>query len=88
LWIDDKWRGVRRGLIPCLITGLIITLSATLQSDDNLVVLTGVIAHRSHNNDGSVFEAQRQKIIDKNLLTDEELAYEKQYPLWKALIPG
>jgi len=89
LWIVGKWKGIKEGIIPCLITGLAITAVAWFTNHyDNLVVLTGVLCGISVIIVMALYlKVRGKKIIDKSRLTEEELAYEKQYPLWKAFMP-
>ena len=89
LWITGKWQGIKRGLLPCLITGAVIGIISYFTSKvDNLVVLTGVFCGV-----GVILamllylKVTGKKIIDKGSLTEEELRYEKEYPLLKALSP-
>lgn len=89
LWITGKWQGVKKGLLPCLVTGVVIgVISYFTAKLDNLVVLTGVfcgigviLAMLAY------LKVTGKKIIDKSILTEEERAYEKQFPLLKALSP-
>ena len=89
LWITGKWEGIKKGLLPCLITGLVIgVISYFTNRVDNLVVLTGVfcgvgviIAMLCY------LKATGRKIVDKGCLTAEELKYEKEYSLLRALSP-
>lgn len=89
LWIADKWRGVKKGLIPCFITGLVIgAVSYFTNRFDNLVVLTGVLCGIAVIVVMILYlAATGRKIIDKSRHTPEELEYEKKIPLWKALMP-
>ena len=89
LWIVGKWDALREGWLPCLITGAVIgVVSCITNRYDNLVVLTGVLCGLA------VIAAMviylwvtGKKLIDRSLLTKEELAYEQSYPLWRALSP-
>lgn len=89
LWIVGKWKGVRDGLVPCLVTGAVITVVAYITNRyDNLVVLTGVLCGLAVILTMVAYlKAAGNKIIDKSRLTPDELLYEKQYPLWKAVMP-
>ncbi|HEY3425764.1 MAG TPA: L-lactate permease, partial [Negativicutes bacterium] len=89
LWIVGQWQAIKEGWLPCLITGTVIgVVSYFTNKYDNLVVLTGVLC-------GitvivtmvALLRIKGQKVIDQSKLTDEELAYKQQYPLWKALTP-
>jgi lactate permease len=89
LWIVGKWKGIKEGWIPCLITGGVVWIVSYFTNKfENLVVLTGVLCGLA------VIIAMvlylvltGKKVIDKSRLTKEELEYEKKYPLWKALSP-
>lgn len=89
LWIVGKWQAIKEGIIPCLITGTVIgVVSYFTNKYDNLVVLTGVLC-------GIaviitmvlLLLITGKKVIDKSKLTAEELEYERQYSLWRALTP-
>lgn len=89
LWITGRWQSVKKGMLPCLVTGAVVgVISYFTAKLDNLVVLTGIFCGI-----GVILamllylKVTGKKIIDKSLLTEEELAYEKQYPLLKALSP-
>jgi len=89
LWIVGKWKGVKEGAIPCLITGTVIGIVSYFTNRfDNLVVLTGVLCGIAVIITMVIYLiVTGKKVIDKSRLTPEELEYEKQYPLWKALMP-
>ncbi len=89
LWIVGKWKALKEGMLPCLITGFVIgVVSYFTNRVDNLVVLTGLLSGLA-----VIFvmllylKITGNKIIDKSRLTKEELEYEKAYPLWKACTP-
>jgi lactate permease len=43
LWIVGKWEGIKKGWLPCAITGLVIGVVSFFSNKfDNLVTLTGV----------------------------------------------
>ncbi|HEX9059697.1 MAG TPA: L-lactate permease [Clostridia bacterium] len=89
LWIVGKWQGIKEGLVPCLLTGLVIgVVSYFTNRVDNLVTLTGVLCGIAVIVAMALYlKLKGHKIIDKSKLTKEELEYEKKYPLWKALTP-
>lgn len=89
LWIVGKWKGIKEGWLPCLITGAVIgVVSYFTNRVDNLVVLTGVLCGIAVIAVMVIYLlVTGKKIIDKSKLTKEELEYEKKYPLWKALMP-
>ena len=89
LWIVGRWKAIKEGLLPVAVTGIVITVVSYFTNRvDNLVALTGVLCGLA------VIMAMilylvftGKKVIDKSRLTDEERAYEKEYPLLKALSP-
>lgn len=89
LWIVDKWEGIKKGWLPCIITGAVIgVVSYFTNKFDNLVVLTGVICGVAVIIAMIIYLlVTGKKIIDRSKLTTEDLEFEKQYPLWKALTP-
>jgi lactate permease len=89
LWIVGKWKAVKEGWIPCLITGTVIgVVSYFTNHYDNLVVLTGVVCGIAVIIAMIIFlKAQKLNVIDRSRLTKEELQLEKDFPLWKALSP-
>lgn len=89
LWIVGKWRAVREGWLPCIISGATIgVVSYFTNQSDNLVVLTGVLCGIAVILVMAFYLwAGGRKIIDRSRLSREELAYEKKYPLAKALSP-
>jgi lactate permease len=89
LWIVGKWKAVRQGCIPCLITGAVIGIVAFFTNRyDNLVVLTGVCCGIAVIITMALYlKATGKKVIDRKNLTKEEIEYEKKFPLWKALMP-
>ncbi len=89
LWIVGRWKALAEGWLPCLVTGGVIgVVSYFTNQHDNLVVLTGVMCGLA-----VIFamvlylKAGGKKVIDRSRLTPEELAYEKQFPLWRAVTP-
>jgi lactate permease len=89
LWIVGKWKDIKQGWLPCIITGAtILVVSYFTNSFDNIVCLTGVFSGAAVIVVMCLYLAlSGKKIIDKSKLTKEELAYEKRYPLWRALMP-
>ena len=89
LWIVGKWQAIKDGWPPCLITGAVIALVSYFTNHyDNLVVLTGVLCGLAVIATMVAYLLIKdKKVFDKSVLTDEELAYEQSYPLWKALTP-
>ena len=89
LWIVGKWEAIKEGWFVCLLTGFTIgVVSYFTNQFDNLVVLTGVACGIA-----VIFvmagylKITGKPLIDRTRLTQEELDYEKKYPLWKALMP-
>ena len=89
LWIVGKWKAIKEGWLPCIVTGLVIgVVSYFTNRIENLVVLTGVLCGLSVILVMAFYlKVTGKKIIDKSRLTLEEVDYEKKYPLWKALTP-
>ena len=89
LWIVDKGKALKEGWLPCLITGAVIGLvSYVTNRYDNLVVLTGILCGLAVIAAMIIYlKLTGRKLIDKSQLTRDELAYEKSYPLWRALSP-
>lgn len=89
LWIVGRWKAIREGWLPCLITGGVIALVSFFTNKvDNLVALTGLMCGLA------VIIAMilyllvtGKKVIDRSKLTSEELDFEKTFPLWKACMP-
>jgi lactate permease len=89
LWIVGRWTALKEGWLPCLLTGVVIGLvSFVTNRYDNLVVLTGILCGLAVIVAMILYlKMTGRKLIDKSQLTAEELAYEKSYPLWRALSP-
>lgn len=89
LYIVDKWNGVKKGFLPCIVTGGVIAVVAYFTNRvDNLVTLTGVLCGIAVILVMALYlKLTGKKIIDRSILTKEEIAYEKEYPLWKAVSP-
>jgi lactate permease len=89
LWIVGKWKGIKEGWLPCLVSGLVIGIVAYFTNKvDNLVTLTGLLCGLAVIIAMALYlKLTGKKIIDKSKLTDEEREYEKKYPLFKALSP-
>ncbi len=89
LWIADRWNGIKKGFVPCILAGAVIAAIAYLTSKaDNLVPLTGLICGTAVILAMVAYLKLRgKKIIDRSILTADELQFEKNMPLWKALVP-
>lgn len=89
LWIVGKWQGIKDGWLPCVITGAVITVvSYYTNKVDRLVVLTGVMCGAAVIIVMVLYLiVTGKKVIDKSKLTNEELEYEKNYSIWKAITP-
>ena len=89
LWIVGKWNALREGWLPCLITGAVIGgVSYVTNKFDNLVVLTGVLCGLAVIAAMVVYlRFTGNKLIDRSRLDADELRYEKNFPLWRALSP-
>lgn len=89
LWIVGRGKAIKEGWLPCIITGgTIAVVSYFTNKVDRLVVLTGVLCGIAVIVVMALYLIVSGKnIIDKSKLTKEELEYEKQYPLWRAISP-
>jgi lactate permease len=89
LWIVGKWKALKEGWLPCLITGAVIGITSYFTNRyDNLVVLTGVVAGIAVIFAMVLFlKVRGLKVIDKSKLSKEDIEYAKSYPLWRALSP-
>lgn len=89
LWIVGRWKAIKEGWLPCLITGAVITIVAYFTNKfENLVSLTGIACGIAVILVMIVYlKVSGKKIIDKSKLSEDERQYEKKYPLWKALSP-
>jgi lactate permease len=89
LWIVGKWKAIKEGWVPCIITGVVIGIVSFFTNRyDNFVTLTGVLCGLAVILVMVIYLlATGKKVIDKSKLSKEELDYEKKYPLWKALMP-
>lgn len=89
LWIVGKWDAIKKGWLPCLITGFVIGIVSFLSNKfDNLVTLTGVFCGIAVIITMVLYlVVTGRKVIDRSRLTKEEIEYEKKFPLWKALSP-
>ncbi|MCX8132133.1 MAG: L-lactate permease [Clostridia bacterium] len=89
LWIVGRAKAVKEGWLPCLITGLVIGIVSYFTNRyDNFVTLTGVLCGIAVIITMAVYLlVTGKKVIDRSRLTDEEIEYEKKFPLWRALMP-
>ncbi len=89
LWIVGKWEEVKKGWVPVLLTGLVISVVAYFTNKvDNLVPLTGVVCGAAVILAMVLYlKMTGQKVFDRSKLTEEEKAYEKEMPLWRAFMP-
>ena len=89
LWIVGRWQAIRQGWLPCLITGAVVGLVSWFTNRyDNLVVLTGIACGLAVIATMVIYlKISTGRIFDRSHLTDEERAYEKSFPLWRALSP-
>ena len=89
LWIVGRGQALKEGMLPCLVTGAVIGLVAYVTNHyDNLVVLTGILCGLAVIVAMVLYlKITGKKLIDRSQLTPDELAFEKTYPLWRALSP-
>lgn len=89
LWIADRWNGVKKGFVPCVLAGVVIAIVSYLTSHmDNLVPLTGIFCGAAVII-AMVFylKITGKPVIDRSKLTKEDLEVEASMPLWKAISP-
>jgi lactate permease len=89
LWIVGRWKAIREGWLPCLITGGVIGVVAYFTNQyDHLVVLTGVLAGLAVIVTMAVYlKATGRNVFDRSRLTPDEARDAAAYPLWKAFSP-
>lgn len=89
LWIVGKWQGIKDGWLPVILSGTVITIVSYFTNKvDRLVVLTGIMCGIAVIVVMSLYLLSTgKKIIDKSLLTHDELEYEKKFSIWKAVTP-
>lgn len=89
LWIVDKWQGVKKGFLPCITTGLVISVVSYFTNKvDNLVPLTGVICGAAVILTMVIYlKVTGKQVFNRSNLTKEDIECEKQMPLWKAFTP-
>ena len=89
LWIADRWNGVKRGFIPCILAGVAIAIVSYLTSRmDNLVPLTGIFCGAAVMIAMVLYlKFTGKKVIDRSRLTQKDLETEASMSLWKAISP-
>jgi lactate permease len=89
LWIVGRWRAIREGWLPCVITGGVIgVVSYFTNQYDNLVVLTGVLCGVAVIAVMALYlKVAGGHLIDARLLTPDEADYAASFPLWRAVMP-
>jgi len=88
LWIIGGFKLVRQGFIPTVISGIVIGLTAVVVNKLGGTVLTGVFAGMATILVMLVYlKALGKPVIDKSVLSAEELEYAGRYSLLKALSP-
>lgn len=89
LWISDRWNGVKKGFIPCIVAGAVIAVVSYLTSlMDNLVPMTGIFCGTAVILAMVLYlKLTGRRIIDRSGLTKKDLEIEASMPLWKAISP-
>jgi lactate permease len=89
LWIVGRWKAIREGWLPCLVTGGVIAVVSYFTNQyDNLVVLTGIACGMAVILAMAAYlKVAGKKVIDTSRLSPEEHDYARKFPLWKALSP-
>lgn len=88
LWLVGRWPMVRKGFLPATISGVVIGITSVLMTKTSAVVLTGAVAGLATVVAMLIYlRLTGNQIIDKSKLTPEELAFEREYSLGRALSP-
>ncbi|MDS1030602.1 L-lactate permease [Bacillota bacterium LX-D] len=88
LWLVGGLKEVKKGLVPAIITGIVIGLTAICMNKIGAVVLTGAIAGIMTILVMAVYlKVFGQKVIDRTCLNELDLQTEKDMPLYRALSP-
>jgi lactate permease len=89
LWIVGKWQALRKGWLPCLVTGAVVGIVSYFTNRfENLVVLTGVLCGLAVIAAMALYlKIGGYKIIDDSRLSPEEKEFGKAYSLWRAFLP-
>lgn len=88
LWIIGGFKLMKQGFIPTVISGVVIGLTAIGVNKIGGTVLTGVFAGMATILVMLVYlKVLGKPIIDKSVLTDEEVEYAKSFSMLKALSP-
>ncbi|MEI6603326.1 MAG: L-lactate permease [Clostridia bacterium] len=89
LWLVGRWKGVKDGFVPCITTGVVISVVSYFTNKvDNLVPLTGVICGVAVIVTMALYlKITGKKIFERQHLTPDDIACEKTMPLWKSLMP-
>lgn len=88
LWIIGGFKLIKQGLIPTLISGIVIGLTAVWVNNVGGTVLTGVFAGLATILVMLIYlKILRKPIIDKSILSEEERNYAANYSLLRAFSP-
>jgi len=89
LWITGKGEAIRKGWLPCVISGVVIGVVAYFTNRyENFVILTGILCGLAVIvTMALLLKAKGRKVIDVTVLTAEERAFAAGFPLWKAFLP-
>lgn len=88
LYIVGKWKMVRKGFIPALLAGLTAGFIAIGMNQVKMITTTGITAGL-----GVILvmlaylKLTGQKVIDRSLIDDKDLAIEGRIPIWTAISP-
>ncbi len=89
LWIVGRWKAIREGWVPCLLTGAVVgVVSYFTNRVENLVTLTGVFCGIAVIVAMMLYlKVTGRKLIDRGVLSEEDRRAEASMPLWRALSP-
>jgi len=88
LWLVGKWKGVKQGFLPCIVTGVVISVVSYFSNQvDNLVPLTGVLCGVAVILTMALYlKITGKNIFERKNLSPEDIRIEKSMPLWKGFL--
>ncbi|HPC82859.1 MAG TPA: L-lactate permease [Thermoanaerobaculaceae bacterium] len=88
MWIVGRWKMMLKGLVPTLVSGLVAGFITIGMNELELIPLTGIVAGL-----GVILvmlaylKVRGLPLVDRSVLTAEDLAQEQKMSLWRALSP-
>ena len=88
LYIVGGWKMIWKGLLPALIAGVTAGLTALVMNAARMIPLTGVAAGLAVILvELAYLKLRGERLYDRSVLTEQDLATERRMPLWRALFP-